>query len=278
MIFLSIFLVIVLIKGINFRDWFLYLKCSFVSAFGFFLGTPYALLDYKTFFKSDSPKGAVWQFQNVGKVDLFTQFKIFFINFYNISDLVAYIPLLLSLIFIVWFLHKRNFKSIENKMILIFIVQFIFVIWSVSGVEVQRAQYFILVFMFIPLFSVLFYENFPKYFIPLYFTFITLAAFGLIKNSVENPVAIFNRSVRFSQPLSNYNFRYNNEDIKMVLNHIGVGSDKFSDENFLVLEKDTHVISDYDLCPDGVACRFTLLSVISSELKKDTIFIYEIKR
>ncbi|MFH1388412.1 MAG: glycosyltransferase family 39 protein [Patescibacteria group bacterium] len=34
-----------------------------MSVAGFFIGTPYALLDFKTFVKSDSPVGALWQFK-----------------------------------------------------------------------------------------------------------------------------------------------------------------------------------------------------------------------
>jgi hypothetical protein len=35
----------------------------------FYMGTPYALLDYKTFFSTERGKGAMWQFQNIGTVE-----------------------------------------------------------------------------------------------------------------------------------------------------------------------------------------------------------------
>ena len=47
----------------------LYLVISGVTAIaGFLLGTPYALLDFKTFSRTDGPKGAFWQFKNVGSL------------------------------------------------------------------------------------------------------------------------------------------------------------------------------------------------------------------
>ena len=36
---------------------------AIVAVAGFFIGTPYALLDFKTFIRSDSPAGAFWQFK-----------------------------------------------------------------------------------------------------------------------------------------------------------------------------------------------------------------------
>ncbi len=278
MIFISIFLVIFIIKGFKLKEWYTYLKCGVSSALGFLIGTPYSLLDYKTFFRADSPKGAVWQFQNVGSVDFISQVKGFFINFYNVSDLVGYIPLLFTIIFIFWYLYKKNFSSNENKIILIFIIQFLYIIWSVSGVEVQRAQYFILILLFIPIFSIYFYEIFKKKFILFFLIFLFSTSYVILKNSVENPVVSFYRNVRFANTLSTYNFRYNNKDMKTVLEYIGVESDKFSSKDFSIANKDTHFISDIEICNSTVDCKLRLISKFDSILKKDVIYLYEIKR
>lgn len=45
-------------------------KLGIFTILGFLAGTPYALLDYKTFLRTDGPQGALWQFTNVGKVGL----------------------------------------------------------------------------------------------------------------------------------------------------------------------------------------------------------------
>ena len=39
------------------------------SVIAFYLGTPYALIDYEKFFSNERAVGAMWQFENVGKVD-----------------------------------------------------------------------------------------------------------------------------------------------------------------------------------------------------------------
>ncbi|MFH1295635.1 MAG: glycosyltransferase family 39 protein, partial [bacterium] len=52
-------------------------KTGIFTVLGFILGTPYALLDFKTFSRTDGPQGAFWQFTNVGKVDFTTQISQF---------------------------------------------------------------------------------------------------------------------------------------------------------------------------------------------------------
>jgi hypothetical protein len=114
--------------------------------------------------------------------------------------------------------------------------------------------------------------------LPFHILFLVFSLVGLLKNSVENPLAIFYRNVKFTQSLSSYNFRYNNEDAKKVLDYLGVESDKYSLKDFVVNPKDTHVISDSEICTDNLECRFKLISKIENRFKEDKIFIYEIKR
>ncbi len=62
----------------SFSDFIVDLKKGFLSGLlsivGFLLGTPYALLDFATFSRTDGPQGAFWQFTNVGSVSLSEQF------------------------------------------------------------------------------------------------------------------------------------------------------------------------------------------------------------
>ncbi len=53
---------------------------ALTSVVAFVLGTPYSVLDYKTFTITENAKGALWQFTNVGKVNLFEQIKAFIIS------------------------------------------------------------------------------------------------------------------------------------------------------------------------------------------------------
>ncbi|MFH1407811.1 MAG: glycosyltransferase family 39 protein [Patescibacteria group bacterium] len=51
------------------------LAISFLSAiFGFLIGTPYAILDFRTFIQTDSPKGALWQFSRQTGIGFFKRY------------------------------------------------------------------------------------------------------------------------------------------------------------------------------------------------------------
>lgn len=45
------------------------LMAGLISIVVFYIGTPFALIDYKTFFSTERGEGAMWQFQNVGSVE-----------------------------------------------------------------------------------------------------------------------------------------------------------------------------------------------------------------
>ncbi|PJE51750.1 hypothetical protein COV27_01645 [candidate division WWE3 bacterium CG10_big_fil_rev_8_21_14_0_10_39_14] len=44
------------------------------AVFGFLLGTPYAVLDFRTFIRFDSPKGALWQFSRQSGISFFKRY------------------------------------------------------------------------------------------------------------------------------------------------------------------------------------------------------------
>ena len=285
MIFLSIFLYILWVRGFKIKDWFFYLKCSFASAFGFFLGTPYALFDYKTFFRSDSPKGALWQFQNVGKVSIGEQVVSFFTNFYNSLDLVGYLPLIISAIFIIyllyWILNQKNKDNdTYHKIVWIFIIQFLYVIWSVSGIEVQRSQYIILILMFIPIFWVLFFEKFPKYSTSAFLVYLGIALFGILNSYENRPITEFYTKVVFSSDKYFYNFLYTNNEYKKVLDKLEVAADKYEGgiSNLNSDSKYSHILSSTDMCEAKSGCNLTLIRLIESKRRSDKLYIYEIKR
>jgi hypothetical protein len=101
MIFLTLGLFILYIRRVNLRDARLYIKSALVSFLGFFIGTPYFVFDYQTFLISDNPKGALWQFNNVGKVEIVQQISNFYNNlFTNYIDEMGYLPITISIIFI----------------------------------------------------------------------------------------------------------------------------------------------------------------------------------
>ena len=67
------------------------IKLGIFTIIGFFIGTPYALLDFETFKITDGPQGALWQFTNVGKATFAEQiWKFFSAMLIKLSDDLGY--------------------------------------------------------------------------------------------------------------------------------------------------------------------------------------------
>ncbi len=131
-----------LFNVVGLRNLFLAGVSSFI---GFVLGTPYAILDFKTFIRTDGPKGALWQFTNVGKVELMQHISQFFnVFFVKLTDDLGYTIMFLFIIGVVYSLVKRI--SVEN---LFLIINAIFLIWYISGFEKTRSHYLMISYPFI---------------------------------------------------------------------------------------------------------------------------------
>ena len=134
-------------EGIN--SLFLAAAASF---FGFILGTPYALLDYKTFSRTDGPTGAFWQFTNVGKVEFHKQIVRFFTSMWEkiASDvgytfLVGYWIVFLATIKDL-IIRKRSPDLIRRLFLAIPSVLFFFYI---SGFYKNRSHYYMITYPFV---------------------------------------------------------------------------------------------------------------------------------
>lgn len=280
MIFLTLALFILIIKKLSISDVSLYLKSAISSLLGFFIGTPYFVFDYKTFFISDSPKGALWQFQNVGKVSLIEQLNNFFQSlFIGSYELMGYLPLIFSLLFIFYFLYRKQFLASDNynKFKSILVVQFLFIFWSVSGVEMQRSHYLILAYLLLPIFTALFFEYFidKKLFINFSFLlFVFLSIFVLYKRIDSNPVAKLYYSLELKGNSKKYNVAYNNSDIEKLLDKLKVNKYKFNPKSVKIKDDVTHVISTAQICTDS-NCNWNLLSQTSSRGDSEIIYLYE---
>ena len=115
------------------------------SFLGFVLGTPYSILDFKTFIRTDGPKGALWQFSNVGKVEFMSHITQFFnVFFVKLTDDLGYTIMTLFVVGIVYCLIKK--KSSEN---LFLIINAILLIWYISGFEKTRSHYLMVTYPFI---------------------------------------------------------------------------------------------------------------------------------
>lgn len=119
---------------------------------GFLLGTPYALLDYKTFSRTDSAAGAFWQFTNVGSVNFADHMGKFFTDMsFKISDDLGYTILaalfLTSGIVLIRFL-KGTFSKFDVSLMFLIIPAYA-LIYYISGFEKSRSQYYFIVYPFV---------------------------------------------------------------------------------------------------------------------------------
>jgi asparagine N-glycosylation enzyme membrane subunit Stt3 len=130
------------------------LIAGFVSIFGFIIGTPFALFDYETFIRTDGPKGALWQFTNVGQTDLQEHFKQFVDAFlFKLSDDFGYTFLIayaLVFFYFLYLLFKRKIRSDEYKIWFLLIPSILF-FWYVSGTEKNRSHYYMITYPFVAL-------------------------------------------------------------------------------------------------------------------------------
>ena len=139
-------LVAYLLSGNRLKNLKYLILAGVTSAIGFFLGTPYALLDFDTFTRSDSPVGALWQFQNVGNVDFSTHMTQLFqtLTFRFASDF-GYVFLALFLIFAIYTLFKKDKR---NWLILL---PALFLFYYISGFDKLRSHYIMPTYPFVAL-------------------------------------------------------------------------------------------------------------------------------
>ena len=128
---------------------------SGVSAFlGFLVGTPYALLDFKTFSRTDGPQGAFWQFTNVGSVSSSQHFDKFVSeSFGRLLVDTGYVVVPLFFIGLIYVLFKLIKKKIEEKDVhlsFIYIVS-LFLTWYLTGFKNNRSHYYFIVYPFLAL-------------------------------------------------------------------------------------------------------------------------------
>jgi len=117
---------------------------ALASIFGFLIGTPYALFDFDTFVRTDSPVGALWQFKNVGSVAFMERLQQFFgVLSFAFAEEFGYVFIALFLIFVAYSTVKRRK---ENWLILI---PALFLFFYLAGFDKIRSHYFLVTYPFI---------------------------------------------------------------------------------------------------------------------------------
>ncbi len=125
---------------------------AFCAVFGFVLGTPYAVLDYETFTRTDGPKGAFWQFTNVGSLNITDHLNRFVSDLiYKLSDDLGYTVLVgLILVFglvLVRFI-KRTYSKYDLAILLVSVPAMLF-IYYISGFSKSRSHYYLIIYPFV---------------------------------------------------------------------------------------------------------------------------------
>ena len=125
---------------------------GFCAVTGFIAGTPYALLDYKTFIRKDGPKGALWQFNNVGSVDPLRHISKFIEEMvFRVADDVGYVVLAGFFIVVVVLIFKILVKKFSKKdytlwfIVIPALLSFIYI----SGFDSSRSHYYMIAYPFV---------------------------------------------------------------------------------------------------------------------------------
>lgn len=124
------------------------------AVLGFLIGTPYALLDFDTFTRTDGPKGALWQFKNVGKVSLGTQVtKFFYLFFTQLPNDFGYTPLMayLAVVIALPFRKLTKINISEVPQLVFLIIPSLLYFFYVAGFAKSRSHYY---FMTYPLVAI----------------------------------------------------------------------------------------------------------------------------
>ena len=136
-------------KILDIDSWKRLVLAAVFSTAGFVVGTPYSVLDYETFIRMDGPKGALWQFTNVGSVDFFTRIKQFVdILVFKLPENFGYTIMVLFIITFIYVLVNmiKNKKLWINKDLLFFALLGMGFIFYIAGQERLRAHYFFIVY------------------------------------------------------------------------------------------------------------------------------------
>lgn len=254
--------------------------------FGFLVGTPYAILDSKTFLISDSPKGALWQFQNVGKSDLPSQIWYFFNNlfFFELNNF-GYLPQIVVLLLIgtllyekIWLKKTQYNFVIPQTLFLVFLVQYIYIFWTVSGISSgsQRAQHFLPVFPFAVILASVFFQRIDFHKVKLLFVvFVFVNILTYLSRLEPEPI------VKFYYKLDNSSYSikkdetvyYNQSDMVPVLEKIGYDLEKF-DERKGIPDDALKIFSGENLCLNLEMCNLRVIYLEKNVFSNKSMYLY----
>ena len=127
------------------------LRLGLFTILGFIVGTPFAVLDFKTFTRTDGPQGALWQFTNVGKVGLTDQLGQFFdallVKLPENLGYTAFAVFAVGTTILMYNLVKKQHRQV-NRGVLLAIAVFYILTFYVSGLNKNRSHYYLITYPF----------------------------------------------------------------------------------------------------------------------------------
>lgn len=119
-----------------------------LSILSFIVGTPFSVLDFRQFIRTDGPTGAFWQFKNVGNTGVITHLRQFYdVLFFRLTENFGYVFFIVFLALFVYLLVKMKFN---RPLLLLYAVSFI-LIYYVSGFKNPRSHYLMISFPMVTL-------------------------------------------------------------------------------------------------------------------------------
>ncbi len=138
-----------------------------LSILAFLIGTPYALFDYKTFSRTDGPKGALWQFTNVGSREFPDHIQNFFRDMSErlIIDLgyTVLIGFLIYLGIVLYRILKKKSTQRDFGLLFLYITSLVFV-YIVSGAIDSRSHYYLIIYPYVAIITGCFLEECLQFF------------------------------------------------------------------------------------------------------------------
>lgn len=240
-------------KGISILDTFVaVVGCTFSTILGFVIGTPYSVLDYKTFIRTDGPAGALWQFTNVGKSIIFQRFDLVLERLlWKVGNEVSYVALISVLVLIIVIVSRiilRKFSKFDICLLFL-LIPTIFLLIYIAGNEKSRSHYFMVLY---PFMAILF-----GYFADLVFSLVrrkseilslavlSIMLFPSFYASFTTAVSFYNNDTRLDLYAWSKNYLNGTESIGYDSDNLKLVSRKISQAARGVIDANSEGASDY---------------------------------
>ena len=261
---------------------------------GFVVGTPYSVLDFDTFIRTDGPKGALWQFTNVGSTSFFEHINQF-TNAFTIKLLDDFgYTLLILFVFLVAYLVVRlgtKFEFLAQKSYWFFVLPAILLIYYISGFESPRSHYYFIAYPLVIISTIGFFNTilssfkFSEGLKVLMWMLVLLIPFTL---AIFNSLTFFREDTRLLMNTwlmrGNKQVFYDDNDLEVALKgtnlpvkKIDITKSSPAQNSYLIISDDDMSRLDKDANKLNSYTKYKKIQFISNNLRNGpNILIYEV--